>query len=76
MNYVEEGLTHLTEKQISELKYSAGWCRQFGILFVRGWLNLIRLPQASLVRGIVTCVIALFAVILYFDVRIFRRIIK
>lgn len=41
---------------------------QFGLLCARNFLNLLRLPQTSYVKLLTTCVTALFAILLFFNV--------
>ena len=47
---------------------STGFFYQFGLLCRRNFLNLLRLPQTSYVKVLTTCVTALFAILLFFDV--------
>lgn len=47
---------------------STSFFYQFGLLCRRNFLNLLRLPQTSYVKVLTTCVTALFAILLFFDV--------
>jgi len=46
----------------------AGWFYQFRLLSARNFLNIMRLPQTSYVKFIVTCLTAAFCIVLFFDV--------
>ena len=45
-----------------------GFFYQFGLLCRRNFLNLLRLPQTSYVKLLTTCLTALFAILLFFNV--------
>lgn len=47
----------------------ASWMYQFSLLSQRNFLNIIRLPQTSWVKFIVTCLTAAFCVVLFYDVQ-------
>ena len=47
----------------------AGWCTQFGLLYKRSLLNLLRIPNTSYVKVIVTVLTALFCIALFYGVR-------
>jgi hypothetical protein len=47
----------------------ASWCYQFDLLAKRNFLNLMRLPQTSYVKFIVTCLTAAFCIVLFYDVQ-------
>jgi hypothetical protein len=47
---------------------STSFCYQFSLLSKRNFLNLLRLPQTSYVKVLTTCVTALFAILLFFNV--------
>ena len=47
----------------------ASWMYQFSLLSQRNFLNIIRLPQTSWVKLIVTCLTAAFCVVLFYDVQ-------
>jgi len=46
----------------------ASWCLQYALLCERGFKNVVRLPQTSYVKLLVTVVTAAFVMILYWDV--------
>ena len=46
----------------------AGWFYQFRLLAARNFLNIMRLPQTSYVKFIVTCLTAGFCIVLFYDV--------
>ena len=47
----------------------ASWCFQFSLLAKRNFQNLLRLPQTSYVKLVVTVITACFALILYWNVQ-------
>ena len=47
----------------------ASWLYQFSLLSQRNFLNIVRLPQTSWVKLIVTCLTAAFCVVLFYDVQ-------
>ena len=52
----------------SALKQAASWCYQFRLLAERNFLNMIRLPQTSYVKLLVTIATSLFCVVLFYNV--------
>jgi len=50
------------------MRSDASWCYQFDLLARRNFLNLMRLPQTSYVKLIVTLLTAAFCIILFYDV--------
>lgn len=58
-----------SETGVAHLASGAGWCYQFRLLAMRNFLNITRLPQTSYVKLIVTCLTAVFCIILFFDVQ-------
>jgi len=56
------------ESMDSMMRSDASWCYQFDLLARRNFLNLMRLPQTSYVKLIVTLLTAAFCIILFYDV--------
>ena len=52
-----------------QLKQQASWCYQFKLLAQRNFLNIIRLPQTSWVKLLVTVMTSLFCVVLFYNVQ-------
>lgn len=63
--YVDPSVEALSADKATAM---APWCFQFKLLTSRNFQNLIRLPQTSVVKVVVTIVVALFAIILYWQV--------
>ena len=57
------------EQNDAYLTQAAGWCEQFGLLARRNFLNIVRLPQTSYVKLMVTCLTSLFCVVLFYNVQ-------
>ena len=51
-----------------QLKQQASWCYQFQLLANRNFLNMMRLPQTSYVKLLVTVLTSLFCVVLFYHV--------
>ena len=56
------------EMSLAISSQAAGWCYQFNLLAKRNFLNLVRLPQTSYVKFIVTVLTAAFCIILFYNV--------
>ena len=51
------------------MQQQASWCFQFKLLAQRNFKNMIRLPQTSYVKLIVTVITSLFCVVLFYNVQ-------
>lgn len=49
-------------------KSTSSWCYQFSLLAQRNFVNIMRLPQTSYVKLIVTILTALFCIVLFMNV--------
>ena len=65
-----EGLSELSGDNISRLKYTASWGKQTLILAKRGIVNTLRTKSSSAGRLVITIVLALFVLAIYWDVSI------
>lgn len=67
-NEVYPGLVELYNGSSNQNAMTTSFCYQFSLLCRRNFLNLIRLPQTSYVKLLTTCLTALFAVLLFYNV--------
>jgi len=65
---VDGSVVPLSSTDQAHLSSDAGWFYQFSLLAQRNFLNIMRLPQTSYVKFIVTCLTAIFCIILFYDV--------
>lgn len=56
------------EEQDRMTRSNSSWCYQFTLLAQRNFINIMRLPQTSYVKLIVTILTALFCVVLFMNV--------
>lgn len=64
--YVCSETTPLSDQDRQDTQTS--WCYQLGLLLKRNFLNIIRLPQTSYVKLLVTVVTAIFTIILFSNI--------
>lgn len=56
------------EEQTRMTRSNSSWCYQFSLLAQRNFINIMRLPQTSYVKLVVTILTALFCVVLFMNV--------
>ena len=58
---------HLSQCNLSDMKYVAPWCLQFKYLLKRAFINTIRSPETTVIRLVTTFVVVLLGTALYYN---------